>query len=101
MIKIILYIVVRGHSTTQNPGYIGHILWSGLSNFIDIFSYSTVQINLNIAKLDCSKKNDMISSMMNVWFRDEEMKKICQNLVESMPKRIREVIKNKEGHINY
>ena len=47
--------------------------------------------------LDCSKKNDMISSMMNVWFRDEVMKKICHNLVESMPKRIREVIKNKGG----
>ena len=43
----------------------------------------------------------MISSMMNVWFRDEVMEKICQNLVESMPKHIREVIKNKEGHINY
>ena len=54
-----------------------------------------------IAKLDCSKKNDMISSMKNVWFRDEVMKKICQNLVESMPKRIREVLKNKGGHVNY
>ena len=43
----------------------------------------------------------MISSMMNVWFRDEVMKKICQNLVESMPKRIREMIKNKGGHIDY
>ena len=32
---------------------------------------------------------------------DEEVKKICQNLVESMPKRIREVIKNKGGHITY
>ena len=40
----------------------------------------------------------MISSMMNVWFRDEVMKKVCQNLVESMPKRIREVIKNKGGN---
>ena len=38
---------------------------------------------------------------MNVWFSDEEIKKICQNLVESMPKRIKEVIKNKGGHINY
>ena len=54
-----------------------------------------------IAKLDCSEKNDMISSMINVWFRDEVIQKICQNLVESIPKRIREVIKNKGGHINY
>ena len=41
-----------------------------------------------IAKLDCSTKNYMISSMM-IWFRDEEMKKICQNLVKSMPESIR------------
>ena len=37
---------------------------------------------------------------MNMWFREEVMKKIYQNLVETMPERI-EVIKNKGKHINH
>ena len=53
-----------------------------------------------IAKLDCSEKNDMISSMMNVWFRDEEVK---ENLSKpgGINAETREMIKNKGGHINY
>lgn len=52
-------------------------------------------------KMDCSTKEKMISALIGVWFRDEEMKNICGKLVESMPNRLRAVIRNKGGHIDY
>ncbi|KAJ4439423.1 hypothetical protein ANN_07547 [Periplaneta americana] len=52
-------------------------------------------------KMDCSTKEKMISALICEWFRDEEMKNICGKLVESMPNRLRAVIRNKGGHIDY
>ncbi|KAJ4440914.1 hypothetical protein ANN_10762 [Periplaneta americana] len=52
-------------------------------------------------KMDCSTKEKMISALIGVWFHDEEMKNICGKLVESMPNRLRAVIRNKGGHIDY
>ena len=52
-------------------------------------------------KLDCSTKEKMISALIDVWFCNEEVKNICGILVESMPNRVRAVIRNNGGHINY
>lgn len=51
-------------------------------------------------KLDCSTKEKMISALIEVWFRNEEIKNICGKLVESMPDHISAVIRNKGGHID-
>lgn len=54
-----------------------------------------------ISKEDCTTKIAMINAVIKIWFHDEEVKNICKKLIESMPKRCEEVIKNKGGHINY
>lgn len=54
-----------------------------------------------IAKEDCTTKTSMIIAVIKIWFHDDEIKNICKKLIESMPKRCEEVIKNKGGHIHY
>lgn len=40
-------------------------------------------------------------NVIQVWFHDDEVKNICNKLVESMPKQNQEVISTKGGHISY
>lgn len=54
-----------------------------------------------LAKMDCTTKEKMITSAIQVWFHDEEVKNMCAKLVESMPRRVGEVISAKGGHTSY
>lgn len=54
-----------------------------------------------LGKMDCTTKERMITNAIKVWFHDDEVKKMCINLVESMPKRLQEVISAKGGHTSY
>ena len=45
----------------------------------------------------CPKLIELFSS----WCRDDKIVKICQKLIEYMPKRISQVIKNRGGNISY
>jgi hypothetical protein len=49
-----------------------------------------------LGKMDCSTEKRMVT---NVWFHDSGVKNICSKQVESMPKRVQEVISAKGGHI--
>jgi transposase len=54
-----------------------------------------------LGKIDCSTEERMVTNMTKVWFHDSGVKNICSKLVESMPKRVQEVILAKGGHISY
>ena len=54
----------------------------------------------NRRKMDCTTKIKLIEAVIHVWFHDE-IKKICKTLVLSMKKRVKSVLENKGGHINY
>jgi len=54
-----------------------------------------------LQKLDYTTMTKLIEAIIQVWYRDPKIKENCQTHVESMPNRIKEVIKNKGGHINY
>lgn len=54
-----------------------------------------------LAKMNCTTKERMITSAIQVWFHDDEVKNICAKLVESMPRRVEEVISAKGGHTSY
>lgn len=54
-----------------------------------------------LRKMDCTTKDKMISALLKIWFRDENFKKQCQTLVDSMPRRVKMVIDNKGGHTKW
>ena len=43
----------------------------------------------------------MISAVINVWYHDEELAEITSNMVESMSKRVKMLVKAKGGYISY
>lgn len=54
-----------------------------------------------LAKMDCTTKEKMITNSIQVWFHDDEVMNMCNKLVESMPRRVGEVISAKGGHTSY
>jgi transposase len=52
-----------------------------------------------LGKMDCSTEERMVTYVIKMWFHDSGMKNICSKLVQSMPKRVHEVISAKGGHI--
>jgi hypothetical protein len=54
-----------------------------------------------LGKMDCPTEECMVTNVIKVWFHDSGVKNICSKLVESMPKRLQEVILVKGGHISY
>jgi len=43
----------------------------------------------------------MTEAIISIWYKGEEITKMCEKLVKSMPKQVRQVIKSKGSHINY
>ena len=54
-----------------------------------------------LQKMDCTTKTKLVEAVIQVWFRDEAITNNCKKLVDSMPRRVQEVIKVKGGHIPY
>ena len=51
-----------------------------------------------LQKLDCTTMTKLIEAIIQVCYRDTQIKKNCQKLIESMPNRLKKVLKNKGGH---
>ena len=75
--------------------------WSG--NFRDLNPTENLWSvsKSRLRKMDCTTKTKLIESMIEVWYRDEQIKRDCQNLIDSMPRRVQQVIQNKSGHTSY
>ena len=54
-----------------------------------------------LAERDCSTKNRLIEATIQIWYHDEEIKNICKKLIDSMPNRVKCVLKTKGGHTKY
>ena len=54
-----------------------------------------------LRKMDCTTKIKLIEVVIHVRFHDEDIKKICKTFVLSMKTRVKSVLENKGGHINY
>ena len=71
--------------------------WPGISSDLNPIENLWV-INIIKYKLrskDCTTINKLIEAIISVWYHDEEIAKSCQKLVSSMPKQVKEVLKNK------
>ncbi|KAG8308341.1 Ubiquitin carboxyl-terminal hydrolase 22 [Homalodisca vitripennis] len=75
--------------------------WPGNSPDLNPIENLWAILKKKLGKMDCCRKDELIKSVIRVWFHDEDIKNHCSTLVESMPKRVNELIKNKGGHINY
>ena len=51
--------------------------------------------------MDCTTTTKLIEALIHVWLHDQEIKKNCKTLVLSMKIRVKSVLENKGGHINY
>ena len=49
--------------------------------------------------MDCSIMTKLIETIIQVRYRDPQMKKNFQKLIESMPKQVMQMLKSKSGHI--
>lgn len=53
-----------------------------------------------LRKIDCTTKIKLIEAVIQIWFWDQQIIESCKKL-DSMLKRVQEVIKTKGGHISY
>ena len=75
--------------------------WPGNSPDLNPIENLWAIIKNQLRSKDCSNLTRLIEAVIAIWFHDEEIAKSCQNLVCSMPKRVKQVLKNKGGHISY
>ena len=74
--------------------------WPGNSPDMNPVENLWAIIKRRLQKEDCSTMQKMISAVIKVWYHDEELAEMCSNLVESMPKRVKMLVKAKGGHIS-
>ena len=75
--------------------------WLGNSPDLNPIKHLGSIVKNRLRNMDCTTKIKLIEAVIHVWFHDEEIKKICKTLVLSMKKRVKSVLENKGGHINY
>ena len=50
---------------------------------------------------DCTSKTKLIDAVIDVWYRDKAITQNCKNLVQSMPKRVMELITHRGDHTSH
>ena len=75
--------------------------WPGNSPDLNSIENLWSIVKNRLRKMDWTTKIKLIEAVIHVWFHDEEIKKIRKTLVLSIKKRVKSVLENKGGHINY
>ena len=75
--------------------------WLGNSPDLNPVENLWAIIKSRLQKLDCTTTTKLMEAIILAWFRDPQIKENCQKLLESMPKRVMQVLKSKGGHISY
>ena len=52
-------------------------------------------------KRDSGTKDKLTQVVIDIWFNNTNIPQYCKTLVDSMPSRVQQLIKNNGGHINY
>lgn len=75
--------------------------WPGNSPDLSPIENLWAIIKSRLRTKDCTSKTKLIQNIIQLWYHDEQILGNCHNLIDSMPKRVEEVIKNKGGHTSY
>lgn len=75
--------------------------WPGNSPDLNPIENLWAIIKRRTMKKNCSTMEKLVCAIIETWYHDDEVKNMCQSLVDSMPNRVSEVIKAKGGHISY
>jgi len=54
-----------------------------------------------LLRKDWTTLTKLIEAIIGIWFRNEEIAQDCRKLMESMLKRVKQLIKNKGGDMTY
>lgn len=80
---------------------INTMTWPGNSPDLNPIENLWGIVKKKLRKHDCTTKTKLIEAILQTWFHDAEIKKMCSTLVHSMPNRVQSVIAAKGGHIKY
>jgi transposase len=58
-------------------------------------------VKKRLKKINITTKVQLIENLIQIWHHDDEIKNKCSVLIESMPRRIELLIKNKGMHTKY
>ena len=75
--------------------------WPGNSPRLQPIQKPLVNFEISCANLDCTTKTKLVEAIIQLRYGDPQNQEICQTLVESMPKRVKELLKSKGGHTTY
>ena len=75
--------------------------WPGNSPDLNPIENLWSIIKLRLRSKDYTTKTRLIEAIIRIWYRDPEIKEKCQTLVDSMPNRVQQVLKNNGCHIMY
>ena len=94
--------VIRLKKKTNFRKYKLNVLeWPGNSPELNPIENLWAINKISVTKLDCTTMTKLLEVIIQVWYQDTKVKENYQKLVESMRNRVKKVLKNKEGHINY
>jgi len=54
-----------------------------------------------LQKTDCSTIEKLNQAIIDIWYDDTKLNQHCANLIDSMPKRVNQLILKGGGHIKY
>lgn len=58
-------------------------------------------IKHKLCQRNCRPKAEMIAAFQDIWENDQDLVAMCNNLIDSVPDRIQDLIANKAGHTKY
>lgn len=75
--------------------------WPGNSPDMNPIENLWAIVKKKLKKYNITNKNDLIERLLQIWHHDDEINSNCQTLIQSMPRRIESLIKNKGKHTKY
>ena len=75
--------------------------WPGNSPNLNPIENLWSIVKTRLRNHDCTQKTKLIEAIISIWFRDPEVKQMCQTLIYSMTRRVSMLLKAKGGHIKY